>query len=83
MSEGLGLAWIAEIPLVVVDVQRGGPPLAYLQKPTVRPARLMFPAHGDVRLPIIAAGTVEECFYGAVKGPPMGREISRSSYLDD
>jgi 2-oxoglutarate ferredoxin oxidoreductase subunit alpha len=27
----------------------------------------MFPAHGDVKLPIIAAGTVEECFYGAVK----------------
>ena len=25
MSEGLGLAWMAEIPLVVVDVQRGGP----------------------------------------------------------
>jgi len=27
----------------------------------------MFPAHGDVRIPIIAAGTVEECFYGAIK----------------
>jgi 2-oxoglutarate ferredoxin oxidoreductase subunit alpha len=27
----------------------------------------MYPAHGDVRLPIIAVGTVEECFYGAVK----------------
>ena len=25
MSEGIGLSWIAEIPLVVVDVQRGGP----------------------------------------------------------
>ena len=25
MGEGLGLGWIAEIPLVVVDVQRGGP----------------------------------------------------------
>ena len=25
MSEGLGLGWMAEIPLVVVDVQRGGP----------------------------------------------------------
>tara|TARA_Y100001947_G_C10245431_1_gene263499 strand:+ start:19 stop:774 length:756 start_codon:yes stop_codon:yes gene_type:complete len=27
----------------------------------------MYPAHGDVRLPIIAVGTVEECFYGAIK----------------
>ena len=25
MSEGLGMAWMAEIPCVVVDVQRGGP----------------------------------------------------------
>ena len=25
MSEGIGLSWIAEIPLLVVDVQRGGP----------------------------------------------------------
>ena len=27
----------------------------------------MFPAHGDVRLPIIAPGTVEECFYATVQ----------------
>ena len=27
----------------------------------------MFPAHGDVRLPVIAVGSVEECFYGAIK----------------
>ena len=25
MSEGLGLAWMAEIPIVVTNVQRGGP----------------------------------------------------------
>ena len=68
MSEGLGLAWIAEIPLVVVDVQRGGPAPGLPTK-TAQSDLLgcMFPAHGDVRLPIIAAGTVEECFYGAVK----------------
>ena len=25
MSEGIGLAWMAEIPVVITDVQRGGP----------------------------------------------------------
>ena len=68
MSEGLGLAWIAEIPLVVVNVQRGGPATGL--PTTTEQSDLfgcMFPAHGDVKIPIIAAGTVEECFYGAVK----------------
>ena len=68
MSEGLGLAWIAEIPLVVVNVQRGGPATG-LPTNTEQSDLFgcMFPAHGDVKIPIIAAGTVEECFYGAVK----------------
>ena len=26
----------------------------------------MHPAHGDVKLPVIAPGSVEECFYAAV-----------------
>ena len=68
MSEGLGLAWMAEIPLVVVDVQRGGPATGLPTKTEQSDLMsCMFPAHGDVRLPIIAPGTVEECFYGAIK----------------
>ena len=67
MSEGLGLAWMAEIPLVIVDVQRGGPATGL---PTKTEQSDLFaalsPAHGDVRLPVIAPGTVEECFYAAV-----------------
>ena len=68
MSEGLGLAWMAEIPLVVVDVQRGGPATGL---PTKTEQSDLFaalhPAHGDVSLPVIAPGTVEECFYAAVE----------------
>ncbi len=68
MSEGLGLAWIAEIPLVVVNVQRGGPATGLPTKTEQSDLfGCMYPAHGDVKMPIIAAGTVEECFYGAVK----------------
>ncbi len=68
MSEGLGLSWIAEIPLVVVDVQRGGPATGLPTKTEQSDLMsCMFPAHGDVRLPVIAVGSVEECFYGAVK----------------
>ncbi|MCY4415925.1 MAG: 2-oxoacid:acceptor oxidoreductase subunit alpha [Chloroflexi bacterium] len=62
MSEGLGLAWMAEIPLVVVDVQRGGPATGLPTKTEQSDLMgCMYPAHGDVRMPIIAPGSVEEC----------------------
>jgi 2-oxoglutarate ferredoxin oxidoreductase subunit alpha len=67
MGEGLGLGWIAEIPCVVVDVQRGGPATGLPTKTEQSDLMAcMFPAHGDVRLPVIAVGSVEECFYGAI-----------------
>ena len=68
MSEGLGMAWMAEIPGVVIDVQRGGPATGL---PTKTEQSDLFaaihPAHGDASLPVIAPGTVEECFYAAVQ----------------
>jgi 2-oxoglutarate ferredoxin oxidoreductase subunit alpha len=66
MSEGLGLAWMAEIPLVVVNVQRGGPSTGLPTK-TEQSDLLtsLNPGHGDLSIPIIAPGTVEECFYAA------------------
>jgi 2-oxoglutarate ferredoxin oxidoreductase subunit alpha len=67
MQEGIGLAWMAEIPIVVIDVQRGGPATGLPTK-TEQSDLLtaIYPAHGDSRMPVIAPGTVEECFYGSV-----------------
>ena len=67
MGEGLGLAWMAEVPLVIVDVQRGGPSTGLPTK-TEQSDLLMAltPGHGDMTCPVIAPGTVEECFYAAV-----------------
>jgi 2-oxoglutarate ferredoxin oxidoreductase subunit alpha len=68
MSEGIGLGWMAEIPAVIVNVQRGGPATGLPTK-TEQSDLLMAltPAHGDCRIPIIAPGTVAECFEGTVK----------------
>ena len=67
MSEGLGLAWMAEIPGVIVDVQRGGPATGLPTKTEQSDLlNALNPAHGDVLLPVIAPGTVEECFYATV-----------------
>lgn len=67
MGEGLGLAWMAEIPLVVANVQRGGPSTGLPTKTEQSDLlSVLTPAHGDVRLPVIAPGTVEECFFATV-----------------
>lgn len=64
MSEGIGLAWMAEIPLVVTNVQRGGPATGLPTKSEQSDLfSCMHPAHGDIRLPVLAPGSVEECFY--------------------
>ena len=68
MGEGLGLAWMAEIPLVVLDVQRGGPATGLPTK-TEQSDLLMAlnPGHGDMRLPVIAPGSVAESFVAGAK----------------
>ena len=68
MGEGLGLAWMAEIPLVVVDVQRGGPATGLPTK-TEQSDLLMAlnPGPGDMSVPVIAPGTIEEAFWGAIE----------------
>ena len=64
MSEGLGLAWMAEIPLVVTNVQRGGPATGLPTKSEQSDLMsCMHPAHGDIKMPVLAPGTIEECFY--------------------
>jgi 2-oxoglutarate/2-oxoacid ferredoxin oxidoreductase subunit alpha len=66
MSEGLGLAWMAEIPMVVTNVQRGGPATGLPTKSEQSDLyTCMHPAHGDIKMPVLAPGTIEECFYAA------------------
>lgn len=67
MGEGLGLAWMAEIPLVIANIQRGGPSTGLPTKTEQSDLLVsLTPGHGDVSMPVIAPGTVEECFYAAV-----------------
>jgi 2-oxoglutarate ferredoxin oxidoreductase subunit alpha len=63
MGEGLGLAWMAEVPLVVIDVQRGGPATGLPTKTEQSDLLISFnPGHGDMSLPVIAPGSITECF---------------------
>jgi 2-oxoglutarate ferredoxin oxidoreductase subunit alpha len=63
-TEFLGLAIMAEIPLVVVDVQRGGPSTGLPTK--VEQSDLLaaiFGQPGDAPHVVLAPATIEECFH--------------------
>lgn len=63
-TELMGLAVMGEIPLVVIDVQRGGPSTGLPTK--VEQGDLlssMFGMPGDAPKIILAAATIEECFH--------------------
>ena len=62
-SEMLGLASIAELPLVLVDVQRGGPSTGLPTKAEQSDLfQACFGAHGDVLRPVLAPTSVADCF---------------------
>jgi len=66
-QEAIGLAVMAEIPLVVVNVQRGGPSTG--QPTKVEQGDLMctiFGSHGDAPKVVMAAATIEDCFYAVI-----------------
>ena len=63
MNEFLGLAYFAEVPAVVFDVQRAGPstgmPTRTQQSDILSVA---FASHGDTKHPILLPATPKECF---------------------
>ena len=65
-SEGIGLAISLELPLVIVDVQRGGPSTGLPTKTEQSDLLLaMFGRHGEAPLPIVAARSPSHCFDAA------------------
>src|SRR5665811_398952 len=66
-QEAIGLAVMGEIPLVVINVQRGGPSTG--QPTKVEQGDLMtsiFGSHGDAPKVVIAPATIEDCFYSVI-----------------
>jgi len=66
-QEALGLAVMGEIPLVVVNVQRGGPSTGQPTKAEQGDLlSAMFGSHGDAPKVVMAPGTIEDCFYSII-----------------
>ena len=64
MQEVLGLATMAEIPLVLVDAQRAGPSTGMPTKMEQSDLNIaLYGAHGDAPRIVLASRSVEDCFY--------------------
>jgi 2-oxoglutarate ferredoxin oxidoreductase subunit alpha len=65
-SEAMGLAVIAELPMVIVNVQRGGPSTGLPTKTEQSDLfQAMYGRNGEAPIPIIAPGTPGDCFFAA------------------
>lgn len=64
MVEGIGLASMAEVPAVIVDVQRAGPSTGMPTKTEQSDLNIaIFGSHGDSPRVVLAPSTMDECFY--------------------
>lgn len=67
-TEAIGLAVAAELPLVVVNVQRGGPSTGLPTKTEQSDLlQAVYGRNGDTPLPVIAASNAQDCFECAIE----------------
>ena len=74
-SEALGLAVMTELPLVVVDVQRGGPSTGLPTKSEQSDLmQALYGRNGDAPLIVLAARSSSDCFYSAYEAAKLAME---------
>jgi len=74
-SEALGLAVMTELPLVVVDVQRGGPSTGLPTKSEQSDLmQALYGRNGDAPLIVLAARSSADCFYSAYEAAKLAME---------
>jgi len=76
-QEALGWAVMAEVPLVVIDVQRGGPSTGMPTSVEQSDLNLCcFGSHGDAPRVVLAPMGVEDCFYTAIEAVNIARKYN-------
>ena len=75
MTEMLGLASMAEVPAVIVDVQRGGPSTGLPTKSEQSDLwQALWGSHGDAPRVVLAPADVEDCFHATVEAFNIAEE---------
>jgi 2-oxoglutarate ferredoxin oxidoreductase subunit alpha len=84
-SEAMNLAMMLELPLVIINVQRGGPSTGMPTKPEQGDLlQAMFGRNGESPIPIIAPATPSDCFHVAIEAFRMAvRAMSPVLILSD
>src|ERR1700733_12934308 len=76
-TEALGWASMAEMPIVVIDVQRGGPSTGMPTNVEQSDLNLAcFGGHGDSPRVVLAPSSVEDCFYTAIEAVNIARTFN-------
>ncbi|MFN2508106.1 MAG: 2-oxoacid:acceptor oxidoreductase subunit alpha [Chthoniobacterales bacterium] len=81
-TEAIGWASMAEMPLIIVNVQRGGPSTGLptnVEQSDLHQA--IYGGHGDSPRVVLAAKTVEDCFYIAIEAARIAREYSTPVFI--
>lgn len=74
-SEGIGLAVMAELPLVIVDVQRGGPSTGLPTKTEQTDLRqAIYGRNGECPIVVLAAASPVDCFHMAFEAARIAIE---------
>jgi 2-oxoglutarate ferredoxin oxidoreductase subunit alpha len=81
-AEAIGWASMAEIPLVICNIQRGGPSTGLptnVEQSDLHQA--IFGSHGDSPRVVLAAASVEDCFYIAIEATRIARKYSTPVFI--
>jgi 2-oxoglutarate/2-oxoacid ferredoxin oxidoreductase subunit alpha len=67
-GEAMGLAVSLELPLLIIDIQRGGPSTGLPTKTEASDLLMaMYGRHGESPIPIVAAYSSSHCFFAAIE----------------
>ena len=81
-AEAIGWASMAEIPVIICNIQRGGPSTGLptnVEQSDLHQA--IYGSHGDSPRVVLAAKTVEDCFYIAIEAARIARQYSTPVFI--
>lgn len=76
-SEAIGWAIMAEMPVVIIDVSRGGPSTGLPTNVEQSDLNIsVYGSHGDAPRIVLAPASVEDCFYTTMEAVKLARDYS-------